>query len=361
MALFAVRPEILTPFDIPGTLEGVTELKRGHINKTFVGVWRIGGVSKRYVHQVVNRAVFRDIDGLMGNIKRVTEHLSAEIAAGSGRSGDTTLTVIPTRTGALWAVDPDGECWRTFDYVEDTATHEVCTDPHLALEAAAILGRFHRSMARIGGPPLCFTIPHFHDGRHRLVALEDAVASDPQKRCSGAAAELEFAQSRQALGGLLPNAMESGDIPVRVAHSDMKLNNVLFREPGNRAVCLVDLDTCMPGSPLFDFGDLVRNTAVPCREDEEDLDRVIFDPALYEAICSGWLGEMEGLLNDNERKLLPLAPRSLAYILGVRFLTDHLNGDTYFRIQHPGHNLQRARTQFAVVRVMEQAEQSMKV
>jgi hypothetical protein len=155
--------------------------------------------------------------------------------------------------------------------------------------------------------------------------------------------------------------MEAGKIPVRIAHSDMKLNNVLFRGPDSRAVCLVDLDTCMPGTPLYDFGDLVRNTAVPCREDEQDLDKVLFSEGLYDALVQGWWNEFGSFVNDAERTMLHLAPRSLAYILGIRFLTDHLNGDSYFRIHHAGHNLERARTQFAVVRVMEGAETRMRL
>jgi Ser/Thr protein kinase RdoA (MazF antagonist) len=168
-----------------------------------------------------------------------------------------------------------------------------------------------------------------------------------------------FAHARRDLAGMLVSTLESGSIPTRVSHNDMKLNNVLFDASGRSAVCLLDLDTCMAGTPLYDFGDLVRNTAVPCHEDEQDLSKVVVDMGLYRAICSGYLKEAAAFLTPAEVKLLAVAPRVLALTLGVRFLTDYLQGDVYFRIHRDQHNLERARTQFAVVRAMESLEHEM--
>jgi Ser/Thr protein kinase RdoA (MazF antagonist) len=172
-------------------------------------------------------------------------------------------------------------------------------------------------------------------------------------------AEIDFAQSRRELGGALISALERKEIPFRVSHNDMKLNNVLYNSAGDTAVCLLDLDTAMAGTPLFDFGDLVRNTAVPCAEDEQDFSKVVVDMNLYRAICDGYLSEVGDMLTAKERSLLSVSPRVLALILGVRFLTDYLQGDTYFRIHRPRHNLERARTQFEIVRAMEKLDSEM--
>ena len=342
--------EILNAFDIPGELISVEELKRGHINYTYVGVWRLHGKETRFVHQMVNHGVFKDIPGLMNNIQLITSRVKRRIQDGEAREGDTTLSVVPTKSGANFVVDAKGEFWRTFDYVENTTTYDVCPNPEVAREAAEIIGRFQRYVHDIPVTNLCETIPNFLDGESRFTALDEAIALDPHGRVKEAAAEIEFALSQRQLGGALIRALRSGDIPYRATHNDMKLNNVLFSAQTGRASCLVDLDTCMPGTPLFDYGDLVRNTVFPCAEDELDLSKVKVESALYAAIEEGYLSEFEAYLSPQEKELLPLAPQVLAVVLGVRFLTDHLLGDTYFRIHRRDHNLHRARTQFQVVR-----------
>ena len=349
----------LSLFDIPGNLISVEELKRGHINRTYVGVWEHGGVRKRYVHQVVNHRIFQDIEGMMSNLLLVTDALRASFARGSSPAGDTTLTIIPTRDGASFIQDESGEFWRSFEYIEDTVAHDVCPSPAVAHEAAAILGRFQRALIDVPPSSLVDTIPFFLHGGKRFEAFEDSLKSDAKKRAPNAAREIEFALQRRDLGGVLVAALESKRLPTRVSHNDMKLNNVLFDAGGGCAVCLLDLDTCMAGTPLFDFGDLVRNTAIPCAEDEQDLSKVIVDLDLYEAICAGYMQEMGDVITDAEFALLPFAPRVLAFVLGVRFLTDFLDGDTYFRTHRAQHNLERARTQFAVVEAMERSESRM--
>jgi hypothetical protein len=355
----SVPVKLLSGFDIPGTLLSIEELKRGHINRTYVGTWDLSGARKRYIHQVVNHRIFRDIAGLTRNLEIVTDRLRRAFSAGEGNPGENTLALIRTRGGDGFARDEKGEYWRTFEFIENTVSYDVCPSPQVAGEAAAVLGRFQRILSDVPAAMLVDTIPDFHNGTKRFEAFEQAVERDERERVSHAVEEISFARERANVGGLLISALESGEIPSRITHNDMKLNNVLFDMTGERAVCLLDLDTCMAGTPLFDFGDLVRNTAVPCDEDERDLSKVQIDFALYQAICDGYMKEFGGELTPRERDLLHVAPRVLALILGVRFLTDFLQGDTYFRIHRPEHNLDRARTQFAVVRAMERAEAQM--
>lgn len=350
---------IITQFDIGGVLNSVEELKRGHINRTYIGHWDINGKRKRFIHQSVNHRVFRDIEALMGNLEIVTEALWQDLVSRSSTPGETTLTLIRTKGGASYLQDESGEFWRSFEYIEDTVSYDVCPSSHVARESAAILGRFQRALARVPADNLRDTIPYFHHGLRRYEAFAHAVKEDKEGRVRTATSEIEFAQRQRELGGTLISALEGGTIPRRVSHNDMKLNNVLFNATGDKAVCLLDLDTCMAGTPLFDFGDLVRNTAVPCAEDEQDFSKVVVDMDLYRAICEGYLSEVGEMLTPTEISLLPVAPRVLALILGVRFLTDYLEGDHYFRIHRPLQNLERARTQFEIVRAMERLDAEM--
>jgi Ser/Thr protein kinase RdoA (MazF antagonist) len=355
-----VPVDLLRHFEIDGDLVGIEELKRGHINRTYVGTWEAGGVRHRYVHQVVNHRIFHDIEALMGNLEIVTTALRDSKRLGQLRNDDVTLTLIKTRNGATYLKDEQGEFWRTFEYIENTVTYDVCPSPGVAREAAAILGRFQRALLGVDPGSLQDTIPFFLHGGRRFVAFREAIELNPQGRVSACHKEIEFALSRAGVGTALIEALESSEIPRRVSHCDMKLNNVLFDSSGNRATCLLDLDTCMSGTVLFDFGDLARNTAVPCAEDEQDFSKVVLDMDLYRAICDGYLSEMRGELTRAELTLMPVAPRVLALILGVRFLTDYLGGDTYFRIHRPHQNLERARTQFQIVSLMERFEGEMR-
>lgn len=355
----AVPIAIFSLFDIPGKLLSVEELKRGHINRTYVGVWEHNGVRRRYVHQAVNHRIFVDIEGLMQNLEIVTKALQAYFQRTGNPGQETTLTIIPTKTGQRYVQDEAGEYWRTFEFIEDTTSYDVCPSLQAAQQAAAILGRFQRALFAVRPSSLVDTIPFFLHGGRRFEAFEASLERDSKGRAAHSSREIQFALQRKELSCALSSALEAGRIPARVCHNDMKLNNVLFDRQGQRAVCLLDLDTCMSGTPLFDFGDLVRNTAIPCAEDEQDLSKVVVDMGLYEAICKGYMQEMGAELTAQEAELLPCAPKVLAFVLGTRFLTDYLNGDTYFRIQHPDHNLERARTQFAVVEAMERSQSRM--
>lgn len=352
--------EVLSQFDIDGKLISIEELKRGHINRTYVAVWEHRGTRKRFVHQVVNHRIFQDIDGLMRNLDLATSTLRAMQAQGMLRADDVTLSVIKARSGERFLRDEAGEFWRTFAFIEGTVSYDVCPSAEAAAESAAIIGRFQRALLQLDPSSFVETIPYFTDGGRRYDAFTRAITADSHKRVAECGEEIAFALQRQEFGGSLVRALRDGIVPCRVAHNDMKLNNVLFDQSGRRAICLLDLDTCMAGTVLYDFGDLVRNTAVPCAEDEQDFSKVVFDIELYKAICRGYLAEAREFLVASEIERLATAPRNLALILGVRFLTDHLQGDTYFRIHRAQQNLERARTQFQIVRTMERLEGEMR-
>lgn len=349
----------LMNFAIDGTLLSVEELKRGHINRTYIGVWEGPKGRRRYVHQVLNHRIFQDIDGLMRNLEVITRTLKEKYVAGELRPDEQILTLIKTRDGATYLQDAAGDYWRTFEYIEDTTTYDVCPGLGVAREAAAILGRFQRSLLHLDPASFAETIPFFVDGERRYHAFFGAVNADAVNRAASCRAEISFAEQRIEFGGSLIKAVRDGVLPARVTHNDTKLNNVLFNKTGDRAVCLLDLDTCMGATVLYDFGDLVRNTAVPCAEDEQDFSKVVFDMSLYQAICEGYLEEIGRVLSPEERARMASAPRNLALILGVRFLSDYLQGDTYFRTHRPRHNLERAKTQFQIVRMMEGLEGEM--
>lgn len=352
--------EVLKEFEIPGKLISVEELKRGHINRTYLGVWEHKGVRRRYVHQVVNHRIFPDIPGLMRNLELVTSTIAKVTRRADGTTGDKTLTVIRARGGASFICDEAGEYWRSFEFIEDAVSYDLCPSPAVASESAAILGRFQSALSALNPNLFVETIPFFTDGKKRYEVFKGIVNNDPIRRVAECMADIDFALERNEFGAALVDGVTSGLLPSRVAHNDMKLNNVLFDGSGERAICLLDLDTCMAGTVVYDFGDMVRNTAVTCAEDEQDLSRVGFDMELFKSLCKGYLSETEGMLGDGEVDMLAIAPRNLALILGVRFLTDYLQGDTYFRIHRSKHNLERARCQFEIVRVMERLEGEMR-
>lgn len=351
-----VSLEALKEFAIDGELLHIEELKRGHINRTYVGTWALKSGKKRYVHQVVNHRIFTDIKGLMSNLAIVLKSVHGAIESGHSRIGDVTLGIVPARGGESYVEDSKGEYWRTMPFIEKTVSFDVCPSPNVAEEAGAILGRFQRSLLAVNPKELVETIPQFLNSERRFSALKEAISSDRFRRTEGCRAEIDFALSLEAEGRSLNEGVDSGRLPLRVSHNDMKLNNVLFEETGTRAICLLDLDTCMAGTVLYDFGDLVRNTAVPCAEDEQDFSQVRVELELYRRICEGYLREAGSILTPLERESLARAPRVLALILGVRFLSDYLSGDTYFRTHRRGHNLERARTQFEIVRAFTRAE-----
>ncbi len=343
----AARPgppaEVLDPlsvagrFALAGRAESAQPLARGHINDTFV----IACPQRRYVLQRINRAVFKNPGSQMLNVARVCQHLRLKVPDPRRR-----LELVPPRGGGLLHRDPSGGCWRMYLYIEGSISVDVLEDPRQAREAGRAFGRFQAQLSDLPAASLRETLPDFHDTPRRLEALERAAREDGAGRARGAAAEIAFARDHAAWAPLLEDLRRSGAAPVRAVHNDTKINNVLFDASTGEALAVVDLDTVMPGLSLYDFGDLVRSCVSPAPEDEADLSQVRVRPEVFGALAAGYLEEAGAMLTPFERANLAVSPKVITYELGLRFLTDHLDGDIYFKIREPGHNLRRCRAQF---------------
>ena len=355
-----IPPYVLAQFSIPAT-GTVAPCGHGHIHDTYLARFAEGGRETAVILQRLNGRVFPDIPAVMDNIARVTRHLQAKLAALPGADPvREALSLVPARDGAPCWRDEDGRWWRAFRFVDGTVTHETCTDPVQAYEAARVVGRFQSLLADLPGPRLRETIPFFHHTPRRLQALDDAIARDAAGRRGQAAPEIEFALVRRDLAPAIVARLEAGELPERVTHNDTKLNNVLFDAKTGRGLCLIDLDTCMPGSALYDFGDMVRTMTGEAAEDETDLSKVRVDLKRFEALVRGYLETAGGFLCRRELDLLALSGRLLTFTIGVRFLTDFLSGDVYFKTSRPNHNLDRCRVQFRLVQSMEEQEAEMR-
>lgn len=336
-------------FAVPEGAIRSQRLGRGHIHDTFVAA--VAGSARRVVLQRVNTGIFRDPERLMQNLARVTGHLHAKLAREDAADRERrALTLIRARDGRAFHRDAEGGFWRCFAFIDRARAPATAGDPREAFEAAHAFGRFAAALADLPGPPLVEVIPHFHDLPHRLAALETALRDDPQRRAHAVAEEADAVRAgAQRIASELARA---GDLPRRNVHNDCKIDNALLDAASGEGLCVIDLDTAMEGSVLADFGDLVRTGACPAAEDERDLTRVGLDARLYDALARGYLAGTGALLEPAELAALPLAGPLLALETGVRFLTDHVAGDVYFRIHRPAHNLDRARAQIRLASVL---------
>jgi len=342
------------------TLESAEVLKRGHIHDTIVARCSSVGIGERFVVQRINTAVFRDPDALTANIVRVTSHVKASLRArGASDVARRCLDPVVSPAGRALHRAPDGGCWRAFRFIADTHAIDTPSSPEQAAAAAHAFGGFIADLADLDPAQLAETIPRFHDLPGRRAALDTAVRGDAAARAHDVGGEIDAA--RRACDRLLGAAELAPDaLPRRVVHNDCKLNNLLLDDHSGEALCVVDLDTVMPGTALFDFGELARTGACPAAEDERDLARVRVDMDLFAALASGFVSGARGLLGTEEIRALALAGPLMALENGVRFLTDHLEGDHYFRIARPGHNLDRARAQLQLAERMLDAEREMR-
>ncbi len=347
-------------FFIYGEFLHAEPCKIGHINETYTATYTQGGLLVRYIHQKVNQTVFRDPAGVMGNISRITGHIRAKLLAQGVK--DVTrrvLTVIPTRDNQPFFCDSDGEFWRTFVFVERAQTFEAPQAPAQAFEAGRAFGQFQQLLVDLPGERLLETIPDFHHTRKRFVALQKAIEEDRCNRAQLAKAEIDFALKHEPIVDVLLQAHARGDLPERVTHNDTKFNNVMLDIETGQAMCVVDLDTVMPGLALYDFGDMVRTTTSLTMEDERDLSKVDMQMPLFEALARGYLSSAGQFLTPAEKSYLAFSGKLITFNIGLRFLTDFLVGDTYFRVHRPGHNLDRCRTQFKLVESIEHQEAAM--
>ncbi len=338
--------EILSHFDV---VTGALPFGNGHINTTYL----VKGETGSFILQKVNRAVFPHPEQVMENISLVLAHLNKQIKAAGGDPLRETMQLIPTKEGKPCYITPEGDCYRMYTFVADTYAIDRAETPEIFAASAHAFGHFQKMLADFQADRLHEVIPKFHDTPDRLRQFEEAVARNAAGRAEGVREEIAFVRDHAHLVSRVTDAIADGSVPLRVTHNDTKLNNVLFDRHTDKAICVVDLDTVMPGSLLYDFGDALRFGASSGAEDEQDLSKIRFELTYFEAFTKAYLEELGAVLTPMERKLLPFSALLLTLECGIRFLTDHLNGDVYFSIHRENHNLDRARTQFKLVADME--------
>ncbi len=352
--------DVSREFQIHGEILHAEPCKVGHINETYTATYDQGGTQVRYIHQRINHEVFKDPAGVMDNLMRVTTHLRRKLAT-SGVKDLTrrALTVVPTHDGASFHETSDGEYWRTFVFIERVRTFEAVETAAQAFEAGRAFGEFQSLLVDLPGKRLAETIPHFHHTRRRFDAMLAAADADKANRAKVAKAEIGWALAQEKTVDIVLNALAKKRIPERITHNDTKFNNVMLDTETQKAMCVVDLDTVMPGTPLYDFGDMVRTTTSPTMEDELDLAKVRMQMPMFRALARGYLGTAGKFLTRGERSLIAFSGRLITFTIGLRFLTDFLMGDTYFRVHRPQHNLDRCRTQFRLVESIAKQEEAM--
>lgn len=345
---------VASQFEIAGEYLHAEPYGSGHINDTYCVVYSQGGTPIRYLFQRINHHVFKQPAALMENIQRVTRHLAAKVAAQTDASRRV-LTLIPTHNGGAYFRAPDGNYWRAYIFIEQARGYDTVENPQQALAAARAFGHFQKLLADLPKPRLHDTIPDFHHTPKRFAALEQAIAVDAVNRAALAKPEIQFALRHKMLCGVLLAA----NLPERVTHNDTKFNNVLLDDASGEGICVIDLDTVMPGLALYDFGDMVRTTTSPVNEDERDLAKVTLQFPMFEALARGYLSTAAEFLTLPERRYLAFAGQLITFEIGIRFLTDFLTGDSYFKVYREGHNLDRCRTQFKLVESIMQQEAAM--
>lgn len=347
----SILQEVLDAF---GIKEKVVPYGNGHINDTYCSV------SAKYIIQRINTDVFQDADALMGNIERVTEFLKKKIIAEGGDPERETLTVVKTVDGKPYYKFDDDNVFRVYLCIGQTYTIESDKTPEDMYNAGKGFGKFQQMLADFDAESLNETIVDFHNTPKRVEALKQAIAEDRAGRADSVRVEIDFALKNAEFSDIVVNGIKSGDIPLRVTHNDTKINNILYDEQSGEAIAVIDLDTVMPGSMLYDFGDALRMGASTAAEDETNLDDVRFDKECFEAFARGYLAETKSVMSPMELELLPFSVKLLTYECGTRFLTDYLNGDIYFKIHRENHNLDRARNQFKLVSEIAKIEDELK-
>ena len=327
----------------------VTDLKvcgNGHINSTYIVTAESG---KRYILQILNTAIFKDPVGVMNNIVAVTDHIRKGLAEAGEDTERGTMRVVLTKDGAKGYTDEDGRFWRAYDFVEGTVCRLTVDSPETFARVGEAFGDFQRRLSDFDASQLIESIPNFHNTKKRYADFLAAVERDAAGRADSVRDEIQFITDRADKCSLIVDALECGDLPLRVTHNDTKLSNILLDETTEEAVCIIDLDTVMPGSSLYDFGDSIRTGAASAAEDEPDLDQVHFLPEMFKAYAKGFIKGTGGALTETELTMLPDGGYIITLEQAIRFLGDYLDGDTYYHTDYPDHNLVRARTQLKLV------------
>jgi Ser/Thr protein kinase RdoA (MazF antagonist) len=351
--------EIFGCFLADGTFLEGQPYGSGHIHDTF-RIETAGSDKDDYILQRLNNKIFKNIPELQHNIERVTVHLRNKLSSIHGSDiKRECLRLIPSTDGKTWIVDNEGNYWRMYIFISNHHSFNVVDNPDKAFEGGKAIGRFQAMLSDMEGGPLHETIPWFHNIEKRLEAFNNKIKENPAGRVGTVAEEIDQILSRAEEMKIILRLGKEGKIPLRITHNDTKFNNILLDE-NDKALCVIDLDTVMPGYVHYDFGDAIRTAANTASEDEHNLSRVNMDINLFKAYSEGYLSETVTTLNDTEKEYLAFAPRLITYTIAVRFLTDYIDGDNYFKIHHPLHNLQRAKAQLRLVMSMEEQYEDMR-
>ena len=352
--------DIATQFALRGKVTELIPYGNGHINDTYlVTAVTENGQKAFYILQRINTAIFTEPEKLMQNICKVTDYLRQKIAEAGKDATRGTLTVIPTKERRLYFTDSERNCYRMYTYIENTKSLEQIERAQDFYAAAEAFGEFRYLLSDYPADTLYETIPNFHDTTKRYERFLEVLGADKFGRAKEASQEIAFVKARSAEMGILCDALRTGEIPLCVTHNDTKLNNILLDKETGEAICIIDLDTVMPGSVLYDIGDSIRFGASTAAEDETNLELVKLDLALFECYVRGYSKGCKGTLTDREYELLPMGAKLMTLECGMRFLTDYLEGDVYFKIHREKHNLDRCRTQLALVADMERKWEEM--
>lgn len=341
-------------FVFEGSFDDVEHNTTGHINDTYIVTFDTrNGSNRRYVVQRINQNVFLQPKKVMENIQAVTEYLRKKIILAGGNPDRETINLVPTTDGRTWHQTDDGHFWRAYHFIEGAKTYETVDDPEHFRNAGKAFGHFQSLLSDFPAEKLHETIPQFHDTAKRFNDFITTVERDPSNRAIEVKEEIEFVKKRVSDASKVIDMLKEERLPLRVIHNDTKLNNVLIDDETGEGICVLDLDTVMPGSALFDFGDAIRFGASTALEDERDLSKVFVDLDLFEQFTRGYLSSAHHFLTKTELEYLAFSAKLMTYECGMRFLADHIDGDIYFKTSRPGHNLDRARTQFKLVEDME--------
>lgn len=345
--------EIFDCFETKGTFNTGEPYGSGHIHDTF----RVRTAEKDcddYIIQLLNNKVFKNIPELQSNIERVTVHLRKRLAAIPGSNiKRECLNLIPALDGKSWITDKEGNFWRMYIFITDHRSYDIVDNPAKAFEGGKTIGRFQVMLSDLPGDPLFETIPRFHDIESRLETFNLKVKENPAGRVNAVGNEIFEIQKRAEEMKIILKLGKEKKIPLRITHNDTKFNNILLDE-NDKALCVIDLDTVMPGYVHYDFGDAIRTATNTASEDEKNLSKISMDINLFKSYSEGYLSETSDTLNNIEKEYLAFAPRLITYTIALRFLTDYIDGDNYFKIHHKHHNLQRARAQLKLVMSMEE-------
>ncbi|MEG0013765.1 MAG: aminoglycoside phosphotransferase family protein [Cellulosilyticaceae bacterium] len=344
---------IAQQFNFDGDITSVDPWGNGHINDTFVIKIITNNMPGKYILQKINKNVFTNPAEVMENIEKITAHLKTKIAAYGGDVNRETLNIIPTKENANYAIDSQGDYWRVFAFIDHAISYEIISNPNDFYNSAKAFGKFQKLLADFPADTLHETIPNFHHTISRYETFLEAVKNDKMGRAKDVQSDIQFVIDRKQDTETLLHMLEAGELPLRVTHNDTKINNVMVDESTGEGICVIDLDTVMPGLSLYDFGDSIRSGATSGLEDEPDLSKIWMELPLFEIYTKGFMESVGDALTENEVLMLPMGAKVMTFECGIRFLTDHLNGDTYFKIHREGHNLDRARTQFKLVSDME--------